>query len=385
MKRIILPLTLIVISLTSCSHDNENTTEQAKTGVTLKIENTASNSTTGKNVNRGTVVPVWVEKITVTSKNILSQLSQVTDFDMVASGGEDGFKLDNVPLGNTEFSAVTTTNTVGSVLLSGVTVASNTFTVQKARNPYTIYTSPLQTKNITTLDNTVTLPMTTNNGRIIAEFKSGANLPAGYYFTVEATTSTGYTASITVKRTTPASEIGSFYWSNAGAVAGAKVSYTFKMYNSVDQLVNTVLISKTIQANTDLNTTYTITEKDINVVENDATFQFQITAVTDENVNGITPKDETLSPAFSFNFNTTITKTYEVKGWNKLNVVQVGNPTGYTDTIVITNADTNAVLYSGVTTAYLNVDVPLNGAKNVKIVYTQPTPSAQSMTVKTLN
>lgn len=293
-------LALISILFASCTNDDANdvntSSNAPKTTVLLDIKKPDAVNLTGKPVLRGGVVPAYVETINVLSKNIASNNTQNTIFEMMDTGTtETAFKLDNIELGNTQFSATTTTNTVGKLTATTSPIATDTFGAQKASNPYTLFTSPLQTKNITTLDNTVSLPMTTQNGRIIALFKMQTDVPTGYYSTIDVKQGATTLPTITINNTTN----GNVYFSNADAIVGAKISYTVKTYNVANQLQNTVLLTKTVVANTDLNTTYTITKDDINVFEASNSFSFEIQASQDTTVDGIKGSDErvvTLQP-----------------------------------------------------------------------------------------
>lgn len=296
-------LALISILFVSCSEEGDTIVNVPPnnpntTSVTLDIKKPDAINLTGKSVLRGTIVPAYVETINVLSRNIASNNTQNTIFDMVDSGtSETAFKLDNIELGNTEFSATTTTNTIGKLTATTSPIATDTFGEQKASNPYTLFTSPLQTKNITTLDNTVSLPMTTQNGRIIALFKMQSDMPNGYYATIEVKQGATTLPIITINNTTN----GNVYFSNENAIVGAKISYTIKTYNASSQLQNTALLTKTVVANTDLNTTYTLTKGDINIFEASNSFSFEIKASQDTNVDGIKDKDERVVTLAPFN------------------------------------------------------------------------------------
>jgi hypothetical protein len=244
MKKIILAA-FIAFSIVSCSDDNnsapENISGTNTTSVTAKIGvgKDAFPSTTGKNVNRGTI-PTTINTITVDVVNNNGAIpASQTIFDLVASGGETQFFIENVASGGNTFTAKATTT--GSSKLTVVPYNyisdANTdakITAEKNAVPYAKYEAVVGMNIILGSAQEILFPMLTNNGRIIGTVETSTVLSnSGRKVEVIAerfyADNSSIAGPITVDLTGSKSVIAA--WNDDKAVKGNYMKYIVKIYN----------------------------------------------------------------------------------------------------------------------------------------------------------
>jgi hypothetical protein len=221
---------MVAIVAVGCSlEDIQEETEVEKTSININ-GTIGSAAVTGKNVQRGSIFG-WISKITVTATASNNHTS-VTDFDLVANGTPGAstvFTMDNVRLGSNTFTATTGTNVTPIATMTAtpkatdVTTSStgnhaksqvtNKFATEKAKLQYAVYkeTAPV-VRTITggQVDN-VSIPMTTQNSRILAYFQD----TDGNFTSFKVECYVGATRSINNNKTDP-NGIPYYYSTNSG-------------------------------------------------------------------------------------------------------------------------------------------------------------------------
>lgn len=276
-------MTLIALSITSCSTDEQTGNKPETTSVSLNVETT---SKTSKNVNRGSIY-AWVKSISVTAQSTVWNYSKSETFDLVQSGGENSFKIDDVAVGNNNFTASTITDSQQLYQVSSLTPQVNTtslatatsaITTMKNINPYAVYNGTKNGANI--LNNTinnVSIDMTTQNGRIITAFilDDDAELRANTYAIVTITTDAG-TSTLTTAQIK--NNVATFEWSNDKSTSGKTVTYTVKLYDDTapNKVLKEYTITRAIIASTSYSCIYIIDrDRVINSKEDTLNFVFQ--------------------------------------------------------------------------------------------------------------
>jgi hypothetical protein len=286
MKKIFLFLTLIALSLTSCTSDDAQNTDAAsieKTSVVATIA-TPTNNTTSKNVNRGSIF-AWVSSINVTATSTAWLYNTSETFNLVASGGDSAFTIDNVALGANNFTATTTTNTTPVLAFNVVTTGTATAlkTALTAHNPYALYTGATSKNISATTLNTIDLQMNTIYGRVISifEFENDAQLRANTKATITATVSgTGITTTTLTSPLFSNTDLVSFEWSNASSLVGKQVNYVITIYDKANPSVVVatypVVLPTVIKASTSISCIYQINrDKVINDSPDEVRFTWQ--------------------------------------------------------------------------------------------------------------
>lgn len=297
MKKVLSLLALLVVVLFSCTKDDSNSNGDVsaiqKTSITAVITNTAS---TAKDVKRGTIIPVWVDKVTLTASNPIATWSVSETYNIVPDatpGASTNFVLDNVALGVNNFSASSTTNTTGileqvSIGASGDLTAYSNVT---ARNPYVEYLSDNNSGNqgITIVAggaNLVTFGMKPQHGRSMAMFQWDPISPlTGYTAQISAVATKAGGGSAGTLAPTVVSPTNStyVYWSDAFAKTGARIDYTIRIYSGTT-LISTLYRSYTLNNGDSNSCIYTI-NKD-NVLDNQKNFVMAFTPMNNTNVCG---------------------------------------------------------------------------------------------------
>jgi hypothetical protein len=285
----------VATSLFSCTKDDgkgsgsPDSNAVAKTSVTAFI---ASSSATGKNVNRGSSIPVWVKEVTISANNPIATWGVSETYTMTASGGSSNFTLDNVALGINNFSANSTTNTVGELSQVAIPATGDlaAYAIKKALNPYVLYHSANvigDNQNVAIITggpNLVKFGMLADNGRSIAMFQWDPISPlTGYTATVESKVTKGSVVTTLPVTTISPTSSTIVYWSDAGAVTGNKIDYTIKIYSGTT-LVTTLTRSYTIK-NGDSNTCLYTINKD-NVQDTQKNFVMVFQQLNDTNICG---------------------------------------------------------------------------------------------------
>jgi hypothetical protein len=314
---VMLILSSLFFLLSSCS--NEEIIESPKTtSITI---NTAENSTTGKNVNRGTIFG-QVETIQVKAKHS-GGYESITDFKLVASGGTNSFIMDNVMFGQNTISATTTTAvtpdsgtitdvvpvtlnvtftvntdlvtlnahgfTNGTVVsfptvttTTGISANTNYYVVSALTNtfkvaatsggtainltgsngtgtvlndsktvltwtnklPYAIYTGSTSVNINEGLVDNVSIPMTTQNSRLILLVDSKIGFTTNVEILVD-----GAPANPVMKFALAANTDKVIYWSDANAIAGKSISFKCDMFgiSAVTTVAEPLVASKSMR------------------------------------------------------------------------------------------------------------------------------------------
>jgi hypothetical protein len=244
MKKIILSA-FIAFSIISCSNDDdaapENISGTNTTSVTAKIGvgKDAFPSTTGKNVNRGTI-PTTINQITVDVVNNNSAIpTSQTIFDLVASGGETKFLIDNVASGSNVFTAKATTTGTSKLSVIPYNYTSDATTEamikgEKDAVPYAKYEAIVGMDIILGTPQEIIFPMLTNHGRIIGTVETASGLSAsGRKIVVIAqrfdASNNSLAAAATIDLTGNKSVIA--VWNDDTAIKGNYMKYIVNVYN----------------------------------------------------------------------------------------------------------------------------------------------------------
>lgn len=300
MKKILFFLTVIGLSLTSCSTDEQptgNSSTEKTIDVALNVvsETPVTTTPTSKNVQRGSSIPASVAAIKVTTtKGGVTKTYE--DFNIVDNdpSADSNFILNDVPTGVNTFNAVTTTNaTKYLVLAPDGSTAENKLIDLKKHAPYVLYTGLKENYNVLgTGVNQVAIPMTTQFGRLLTIFQleNDATFKANYKATVSAKIySKGNNGNGNGNYTEVGSQNGApvensnivyFEWSNEYALADNKVIYTIVITpkNNNNNKSYTYTIEQVIKASTSISCIYTVTKDNAPspyISENQLTFQFQ--------------------------------------------------------------------------------------------------------------
>lgn len=278
MKKILLFLSLIVLSVTSCTSDETETSTVPQTTSVVATIATPSSSTTGKNVNRGNIF-AWVKDINVTANSTVWSYSTNTVFNLVPTGGASNFIIDNVAVGANQFVANTTTNSseVYSLTVVSTGTASALKTSLVAHNPYALYNGSTNTVISNGTTNVVNLAMQTTHGRIISIFQFDEDVQ------LRANTEATITAEVNGKAVLTSAKFSNtglvaFEWSDATSIVGKEVKFTVKVYdkNGTKSLLKTYTVtSDKIKASTSTSCIYDITRDQIINTTDEVKFTWQ--------------------------------------------------------------------------------------------------------------
>jgi hypothetical protein len=244
MKKIFLAA-FIVFSIVSCSSDDNTSDAIASkntTTVTAKIGvgKEAFPTTTGKNVNRGTI-PITINRITVdVVNNNAAMPATKTIFDLVSSGGETKFLIEDVASGANVFTAKATT--IGVPKLSVVPyVYTNDATTdamikgEKDAAPYAKYEAVVGMDIVLGTPQEIVFPLLTSHGRIIGTVETASILSASgrkveviaqRFFADHTPISIPVTADITGNKSVFA------VWNDDTALKGNYLKYIVNVYNN---------------------------------------------------------------------------------------------------------------------------------------------------------
>jgi hypothetical protein len=241
MKKIILAA-FIAFSIVSCSDENDTATALPTTTVTAKIGvgKDAFPGTTGKNVNRGTI-PTTINRITVDVVNTNGAIPATqTIFDLVASGGETQFLIENVASGGNTFTAKATTTGSSKLTVVPYNYISDAdtdakITGEKNAVPYAKYEAIVGMNIVLGVPQEIQFPMLTNHGRIIGTVETASVLSAsGRKVEVIAerfyADNTSVAGPITVDLTGSKSVIA--VWNDDKAVKGNYMKYIVNVYGA---------------------------------------------------------------------------------------------------------------------------------------------------------
>jgi hypothetical protein len=189
MKKLILSA-IIAFSIVSCSTDENDTIPTDTTGINtttvsakIGVGKDAFPSTTGKNVNRGTI-PTTINTITVDVVNNNGAIpTSQTIFDLVSSGGESQFLIENVASGGNTFTAKATTTGTAKLTVVPYNYVSDAntdakITAEKNAVPYAKYEAVVGMNIVLGIAQEIVFPLLTNHGRIIGTVETGSVLTA---------------------------------------------------------------------------------------------------------------------------------------------------------------------------------------------------------------
>jgi hypothetical protein len=285
MRKIILTA-IIAFSIVSCSSD-DNTPDAIETknttSVTAKIGvGKDAFPATGKNVNRGTI-PTTINRITidVVNNNTAIPATQ-TIFDLVASGGETSFLIENVSSGSNVFTAKATTTGIAKLTVAPYIYTNDATTDamikgKKDAVPYAKYEAIVGMDIILGTPQEIIFPLLTNHGRIIGTVESASLLSAsGRKVEVIAqrffTDNTSVASALTVDLTGNKSVIA--VWNDDTAVKGNYMKYIINIYNNTAGTILEKTFEKTIaiQESTGITAKITITNEGLTESINYGTF-----------------------------------------------------------------------------------------------------------------
>lgn len=242
MKKVLLIIVLL-IAIPSCSNEDDETFIETTT-VAISTDNEILASTTGKNVQRGSMF-AWISEIQIIATHTSGYVS-TTDFTLVnngTSGAGTKFIMDNVMIGNNTFTATSKTTEPERLETSQVyrnEAFATTISNLNARNPYALYVNKNPVNlNITlgTAQN-VNIPLKTDNSRFIALFNIDD-------FNLNTYTVTCYVNGAKFGPTTTCTWLrnATFYWSNSNSIAGKSIYFKIVSGSDTYTTASKVLIA----------------------------------------------------------------------------------------------------------------------------------------------
>jgi hypothetical protein len=236
MKKVLLIIVLL-IAIPSCSNEDDETFIKTTT-VAISTDNEIIASTTGKNVQRGSMF-AWISEMQIEATHSSGYVS-TNDFTLVnngTAGAGTRFIMDKVEIGNNTFSASSKTNEPERLEATqfprpnGATsptnsVIINQFNTLNNRNPYAVYTStnPVNSTIAEGIAQEINIPMKTENSRIIAVFASD-DIKAGNSDNVVTITCYVNGVSFGPTATCNGSMNAAYYWSDRNSIAGKSISF----------------------------------------------------------------------------------------------------------------------------------------------------------------
>ena len=276
MKKVLGLVLGLTLGLTSCS-DEEVTCEVIYPTTDVRLDvNASSSNITGRDVNRDDI-PATVDAIDVTISSSVTPIERNEVFNMVDDGsGETGFVIESVALGLNDVIATTTTVANGSFNVSQF--STNTFTPQeklddnKSKVPYAVYIGTVNDVEVTGLNDFITVPMTTQNGRLNTVVIMEESIRNDFHYEVVSWTTS---EPATYLYPSNSSKGVSLYWSDENSIGGETQSITINVFASDNTFVygSTTLLNVT--ASTGLNTILTINATDVEAETVGFDFTFQ--------------------------------------------------------------------------------------------------------------
>lgn len=276
MKKVLGLVLGLTLGLTSCS-DEEVTSEVIYPTADVRLNvNASSSNITGRDVNRDDI-PVTVDAISVEISSSVTPIERSEVFNMVDDGtGETGFVIESVALGLND--VIATTTTVATSDFSVSEFATNEFTPQeklddnKSKVPYAVYNGEVNDVEITGINDFITVPMTTQNGRLNTVVIMEESIRNDFYYEV-VTWATSEPA--TYLYPSDSSKGVSLYWSDENSKGGETQGITINVFASDNTFIYGSTTFLSVTASTGLNTIITInaTEVEAETVGFDFTFQ----------------------------------------------------------------------------------------------------------------
>lgn len=266
MKKIFFLFAILIASFTSCTSDNVSDSKpETATVSVITVADATTKSENSKNIARGNIY-AWVNSITLSAKNVATNTTVSDLFNLTGSYNSNSvtaFGLDNVLLGATIFNVISTTDSAKRLTLAPTSGNATTVLAGlKANNPYVIYKSGDVNYTVSNETNLITIPMTTEQGRILAVFQMDSNQDFRNNFKATINVSAeGET--LVASQNVPISDNGlvSLEWSSDKSLDGKKLTYTVSVYpkNNNNNIAPTVYtIVDVIKASTSYSCLYTI-------------------------------------------------------------------------------------------------------------------------------
>ena len=276
MKKVLGLVLGLTLGLTSCS-DEEVTCEVIYPTTDVRLDvNASSSNITGRDVNRDDI-PATVDAIDVTISSSVTPIERNEVFNMVDDGsGETGFVIESVALGLNDVIATTTTVANGSFNVSQF--STNTFTPQeklddnKSKVPYAVYIGTVNDVEVTGLNDFITVPMTTQNGRLNTVVVMEESIRSDFYYEVITWTTS---EPATYLYPSSSSKGVSLYWSDENSLGGEQQGITINVFASDGTFVYDSLTLLNVTASTGLNTILTINATDVEAETVGFNFTFQ--------------------------------------------------------------------------------------------------------------
>lgn len=266
-------LTTILVALvllTSCHDDHNHDIVFPCADVRLNVD-----ASTKSNVNRDDI-PATVESIDVVAQSLITPIVREESYTLVDDGsGEDGFIINQVALGLSDFTA--TTNTIASPVFdvsrfnTNNTSEEDKLAENKLNVPYAVYNGESLEEDITGVNDYVTIPMSTLNGRINTVIKMDESIRNDY--TMELLVYTFNNAPV-IKSATGNKSL-SVYWSADDSLEGQIITYQLKLIADNGAVVYETTETQEVLASTGINTLYTVYADNVQAESVGFNFVFQ--------------------------------------------------------------------------------------------------------------
>lgn len=233
MKKLLLVLVLALV-FTSCEREKVVVIIEAQQKADVRLNVKASNNTASKtDVNRDDI-PVVVSQIDVTVESSVTGIVLNELFKIVDDGsGEDGFVINEVPLGDNIFDAFTDTDVDGIYENTKSNGNNNTLSEKlsllRESTPYAIYTGNALA-DIDGDNDFVEIQMNTQNGRLLTGVEMAEEIQDDYKYVVTISTTSNPEEVLNM----PSSKRFINEWSNEDSVEGASLIIQFNIYSKVN-------------------------------------------------------------------------------------------------------------------------------------------------------
>jgi len=233
MKKLLLVLVLALV-FTSCEREKVVVIIEAQQKADVRLNVKASNNTASKtDVNRDDI-PVVVSQIDVTVESSVTGIVLNELFKIVDDGsGEDGFVINEVPLGDNTFDAFTDTDVDGIYENTKSNGNNNTLSEKlsllRESTPYAIYTGNALA-DIDGDNDFVEIQMNTQNGRLLTGVEMAEEIQDDYKYVVTISTTSNPEEVLNM----PSGKRFINEWSNEDSVEGASLIIQFNIYSKVN-------------------------------------------------------------------------------------------------------------------------------------------------------
>lgn len=258
MKRVLV-LLVSILFITSCHNDDDHSHDIVFPCADVRLNVDAStNVGRSVDVNRDDI-PATVGAIDVTVTSLLTPIVREENYVMVDdNSGENGFVIEQVALGENDFVATTTT-VAGSEFNVSKFNTNNTseedkLAENKSKVPYAVYNGGVYNEDVTGVNDFVTIPMTTENGRINTVVRMDDSIENDYTLEVLVYT---FNNAPTIKSVTGNKSV-SIYWSADDSVEGQVLTIQIKLIAENGFVAYETLEEQVVIGSTGINTLYTV-------------------------------------------------------------------------------------------------------------------------------